>query len=647
MIEIIEVSPNNEEPVAKRLAVSVRAAWPEVANSSADRVTIAVGLQTLRDIDLLVTIELSEPHTLSSRLRRDGSRSPEASIQAAAIIIEVKQLDEARFTVVGTHVFPDYGKPSSRSVNAQVDDCRIALRNHSARYGVADFFVHGVGWLTAVSPSKLAGVSPWIVGADAGWLDILDAAAQQSPALYGPKAPSYLRAIATIRETLTSKRAITPRDRKKSNDLSHDVIVDELIEELAAVVGRKQIRLTGRGGSGKTTTLALLAKRLASVNGERVLILTFHKTLRSDIEHLIDVPGVKARNIGVKTATTFFVSVLTELGVALPQLDGALDFKSLAAVMAQTLRGLSGDSVEGEAALLKACAPERFAWDYVFIDEAQDWTDAERDFIRALYGSENLVLADGLKQLVRRQTPCDWNAGLLKSLRYNRNLSRSLRMATNLASFANAFARETGPTGWRIEPFEKLPGGRIIIALGGEPPAPQLFDALLPTLAAAGAAPVDALVCVPPQMVESQSDGTRQFICAPALLRGGFSLWDACDDRVRDTVPSEPGQWRIVRYDSCRGLEGWVTVAYGLDQLAITKHKHPNLASGETDTPENVVRRWLMIALTRAVNTLIITVADPAAPIVRPLRVAAAQLPSGVVEWTTGADCAGVFRPPA
>jgi len=111
---------------------------------------------------------------------------------------------------------------------------------------------------------------------------------------------------------------------------------------------------------------------------------------------LIDVPGVKAHNIGVETATMFFVSVLTELGVALPQIDGALDFTSLPAVMAQTQRGLSADPVEGEPALLKACAPERFAWDYVFIDEAQDWTDAERDFIRTLYGSENLVLADGL-----------------------------------------------------------------------------------------------------------------------------------------------------------------------------------------------------------------------------------------------------------
>jgi len=104
-------------------------------------------------------------------------------------------------------------------VNAQVDDCRIALRKHCVRYDVDDFFVHGVGWRTAVSTSKLGGVSPWIVGSDAGWLDIVDAAAQQSPAIYGPKAPSYLRAIATIRETLTRKRA-SPRATARNQTTS-------------------------------------------------------------------------------------------------------------------------------------------------------------------------------------------------------------------------------------------------------------------------------------------------------------------------------------------------------------------------------------------------------------------------------------------
>ncbi len=86
MIEIVEVSPNNEEAVAKRLAASIRAAWPDIASSTVDRVIIAFGLQTLREIDLFVTNELSKPPrsvresggTVASR-RRLGSKPPRSS----------------------------------------------------------------------------------------------------------------------------------------------------------------------------------------------------------------------------------------------------------------------------------------------------------------------------------------------------------------------------------------------------------------------------------------------------------------------------------------------------------------------------------------------------------------------------------------
>ncbi len=78
-----------------------------------------------------------------------------------------------------------------------------------------------------------------------------------------------------------------------------------------------------------------------------------------------------------------------------------------------------------------------------------------------------------------------------------------------------------------------------------------------------------------------------------------------------------------------------MSVAFGLDQLAATKRKHPNLGEGESGSVEDVVRRWLMTALTRAVQMSIITIADPEAPVVAMLRAAAARLPAGVVEWTT------------
>jgi hypothetical protein len=123
---------------------------------------------------------------------------------------------------------------------------------------------------------------------------------------------------------------------------------------------------------------------------------------------------------------------------------------------------------------------------------------------------------------------------------------------------------------------------------------------------------------------------------ADELEAAGYEVWDATRPEVRDDVPASATAWRIVQYGSCRGLEGWATVAFGLDSFAANRLRHPNLAPNESESPETVVNRWLMIALTRAVHTLIITIIDPEAPVVRTLRSASARLPHGIVEWTTG-----------
>ena len=637
MIEIIEVSPSNEMPAARKLRELIASAWPDVATSATDRVVIAVGARVCRECDLLVTIDLDKQRLLQPRLRRNGSWSPQETIQAAMIVIEVKQLDESRYTVVGTQIFPDYGDGKKRSVDTQVADCCTALVRHRSSYGVDQFFVHGLGWLTEVPEEKLAGVNPWIVGAEASWLDMLDGAAQQSSQLFGSRPTSYRTAIATIGKTLTQKRVLSPRDRSKAESLCREVLVDEVLDDLCAKVGTKQIRLTGRGGSGKTTTLALLAKRLASVQQARVLILTFHKALRGDIAHLVDslIPNHEERKrIGVETSASFFIDVLVHLELPIPTKDGRIDFDSLPTLYESVVQSFRSDGTDSAASYLRELAPDRFDWDYVFIDEAQDWSDAERDLVRAMYGSTNIVIADGLEQLVTRQTPCDWTRGLPAAERHYRELGRSLRMTHNLALFANAFAREAGLVDWKITPYDALSGGRVIVAVGGHVDTAALAAALELQLGAANAKPVDALLCIPPS--EMTGGEAKHSTRADELEAVGFKVWDATRPEVRNDVPSSSDVWRIVQYDSCRGLEGWATVAFALDSFVENKLKHPNLAPGERESSETVASRWLLIALTRAVHTLIVTIGNPRAPIIQTLRDASARLPNNIVEWTTG-----------
>jgi hypothetical protein len=579
MVDVIELSPQNEMPVAQRLAADIRAVWPDVAISPHEHVTLLVGIETVREIDLLVVIRLQKPRELPPILRRDGSTSARDYVQGAVL------------------------------------------------------------------PDQLGDVNPWILGNEASWLGFIDAAAQRNPEIYERRSHAYMASLDSLVNLLTRRRVVSPRDRMRASNLCNDELAEKIVSELAEVAGKKLIRLTGRGGSGKTTTLALLAKHLAIVGGERVLILTFHRALRSDIAHLIactsDVPGVAGRRIVVETATTFFMSVLESFDYPLQtdeqdrpsygRLDAALD------ELRFMLDGEKGDDM----AELKSRLPQRFDFDYVFVDEAQDWSDAERDFLREMYGSSRLVLADGLEQLVRRQTVCDWIAGIPSTERVAKHLGRSLRMSRNLAEFANAVARESGLSDWKIAPFDKLPGGRIVISVGGEVDVVALHAAVRDAAAIGKAVPIDTLTCIPPR----SKDDITYSDCARKLLAARQCVWDATKVESRDEAPDDVECWRLVKYDSCRGLEGWVTVALGLDQLIASKIKYPNLAPGETESPEGVARRWLMIALTRAVSVLIITITDPDAPVVATLRVASATLADGIVQWTTPERLADMVAP--
>jgi hypothetical protein len=225
-------------------------------------------------------------------------------------------------------------------------------------------------------------------------------------------------------------------------------------------------------------------------------------------------------------------------------------------------------------------------------------------------------------------------------------LDDSLRMLRNVALFANAFARAAGFVDWRVTPRDDLPGGRIIVAVGPDAASAKLVRAMHLAAATGKADPVDCLVCVPYTDIDRHEDGSRHARFGAHIEAAGFAAWDACDGTTRTTAPASTEVWRIVQYDSCRGLEGWVTLALDLDELYAQKLRHPNYHRDDRqDDVELVARRWLLIPLTRAVHTLIITVRDPDSPVAAMLREAANAMPQGVVEWCSAAECAGRVAP--
>ncbi|MDE2483237.1 MAG: hypothetical protein KGN02_13750, partial [bacterium] len=97
MLRIVKVTSSGELEAARALAALVEAQWPGITNSQGDLVTIAAGIKSVRELDLLVTIELERPRAM-----------PFGEVQAGVLVIESKRLDPSRLLAVGNDLRPVY-----------------------------------------------------------------------------------------------------------------------------------------------------------------------------------------------------------------------------------------------------------------------------------------------------------------------------------------------------------------------------------------------------------------------------------------------------------------------------------------------------------------------------------------------------------
>ena len=395
----------------------------------------------------------------------------------------------------------------------------------------------------------------------------------------------------------------------------------------------------GRGGTGKTMLLLQLAWRAFRDQGARTLLLTYNTALLADIRRLLtlvgDAQGLRERGIQAQTIMSFFASVFGGLGLLTAERDYLEGYASL---KAEALALLTKEDIEG----LVQEHSEVFSWDFVFIDEAQDWPEDERDLLRRFYSSTQFVITNGVDQFVRGQAACDWQGGLSRSAVHVLNLTTCLRMKANLAHFANQFASALDLPGWSVDANTQAPGGRVLVVEGDYFAVPGLHQRLIDLNAAGGNWPVDMLMCVPPKLVKHLADTPPRSLVAERMERSGFSVWDGVSTTVRDSYPTSVDQLRIVQYDSCRGLEGWVVIALGLDELYRYKQAtwqppaaEPGSFADDAEEAHRHAVRWLMIPLSRAVDTLVIQVEGGPSRVREALR-HAAEACVDFVEWQAG-----------
>lgn len=396
-------------------------------------------------------------------------------------------------------------------------------------------------------------------------------------------------------------------------------------QKYAQAIGQKLVVIRGRAGTGKTIKLLHIAHDLCVHRDKRCLILTYNKALVSDIRRtlaLAEITSDIARStIDVRTVHSFMYQIMDGFGV-LNRLDKEkfLDsYEQLKNTLLQYIRhGVIGNT--DIQSLMKKKRHE-IAWDAILIDESQDWPDNERDILFEIFQSDFFVIADGVDQLVRENTHTDW----LSEVNYHKPIiseKKSLRQKANLCRFCSSFSEESGLT-WDVTPQENLSGGKVLMIDGRY--THDLHNQLLKSCTESGNRNYEFLFLVPPSLVSKAPE--RKFALYDEWANMGISLWDGTSVDIRSEFPTDPQQHRILQYDSCRGLEGWIVVCLHLDSFFEYKREtyvpdlEKEIALYSVDEMKlKFAYQWLMMPFTRAIDTLVISFKNPNSDIAKMLR---------------------------
>jgi hypothetical protein len=646
MLRLIGAEGTREYAAASALHDMIAETWPEIVSTAEDDVWLVAGAkchgQRVRDVDILLIARFAPGRSYSCFYpftSWDGRRhTPDhVEVRSLAAVIEVKDHSSEDVHFVGTRVEVRYAegwKDASEQNEAQVYSVKRYLEYHGLRAP----HITPLLWLRNVAATDLPRRPHTLLGTPLTWETLLNVIAQLTPprrseggwllATEDPTRPAL--ELTRAAELFTKMVEPTRLDRLRMERIARRPAE---VDRLRALVGTKLVILRGRGGTGKTMRLLQLASRLSEEEGARVLILTYNRALVADIRRLLTIVGVPddvdGGTIRIQTVHSFFAAALR----AFERLkDEALSFLDGGAITAEDV----------EAA--RSAAAEGLAWDYVFVDEGQDWPRNERDLLLRLYHPARVAVADGVDQLVRGATPTDWRGGVGREQAEMVPLQRSLRMKAGLARFVTAVAHHLGLLGSGWEPNEETPGGRVLIVDGPYLADRALHDRLRRANAEDGNEPVDMLFCVPPPLVtQAASGGEARSLPAIVFEQWGLRTWDGASERVRDGYPTDVDQHRIVQYESCRGLEGWTVVNFALDRFYQHKLAHADAASEVEEQPTVRLRsdvtvarrfaaRWVLIPLTRAMDTLVIQLDWPDSPLRAALEAATAEC-GEYVQW--------------
>ena len=527
-----------------------------------------------KDVDILMVTELGNCYV-------DVPNHDRVRVERLCTTIEAKSHDITGVVSRGQNIFVKYPE-SQHNATEQCKHEMDLLSSFFKRVGISSWITSLI-WLYGINEDELANVAPEAhnaIAVDSSFDRIVELVCNQCwiPSNGGflncsKNNSSFMHDIARVfsgvkqGKSLNTIKTLNLFSKEKGESIFKDSFID----------GNTTI-LAGRAGTGKTIALLQLATYVSGERNERCLFLTYNTALVTDIKRMLNfAPYIALDNIAVFSAEKYFVDLLKDNNF---WIEYSIYEKSY-------------------QASLNACINSRTEidydsfYDYVFVDEAQDWTSEERDLLLRLFPQNKVIVADGIDQFVRSSSRISW--GELKDIR-----KVSLRQKSNIVAFVNAYSNKLN-LGWEVKPNPMFPGGKVDIYRNYNS---KLHASYLTEAKENYCDEYDFLFLVPPSLFDS-SNG---FVLRQKYEERGIHIFDGTIKTNRDRGYPHTGLslCRVYNYASCRGLEGWVTVCLRFDEMV---EKMSQLIPDDDHLLQALM--WSLIPLTRAVDSLIITLSDP------------------------------------
>ena len=409
--------------------------------------------QTVKDIDLFLLGNLINYYVDGEFVvgKEEQERIHEkVDVHSFCTTIEIKCHDISGIVLQGTDFYVKYGN-KLHCVTNQSNKQKISARCFFESALSFSPFVTNLIWFTQATSNDINGLltnegeklPSNVLGADFDFKTLIRLLFLQKPpfrARSGFVFDSNYEScnVADFRKALmlfsSSKKQMGELTRRRIEMLTNQSFSSR---SLIDSKGKMSI-YRGRAGTGKTVGLIQTAIKLVDEEQMRVLILTYNRSLVSDIRRLFalaELPDMFEENcVSVNPMQSFFFHLANNL-----LYDGHMFGDEFLEKYDSVLREMNVFLSDDDAICLakeSMAADETLDWDYVLIDEAQDWKAGERDVILKLFEKGKIIVADGGNQFVRRGQMCDWSA---VRERNNIKLKYCLRQKENIVSFLNEY----------------------------------------------------------------------------------------------------------------------------------------------------------------------------------------------------------------